>query len=68
MLDLASLASVRSFAEKELAQHRPLHILINNAGVMAPPKRLADSGWIRAAVRHQCSWALRADGAADARA
>jgi NAD(P)-dependent dehydrogenase (short-subunit alcohol dehydrogenase family) len=40
MLDLASLASVRRFAEEELARHRPLHILINNAGVMAPPKRL----------------------------
>jgi NAD(P)-dependent dehydrogenase (short-subunit alcohol dehydrogenase family) len=40
MFDLASLASVQSFAEKELAHHRPLHILINNAGVMAPPKRL----------------------------
>lgn len=40
MLDLASLASVRSFAAKELAQHRPLDILINNAGVMAPPRRL----------------------------
>lgn len=40
ILDLASLASVRSFAEKELAQRRPLDILINNAGVMTPPKRL----------------------------
>jgi NAD(P)-dependent dehydrogenase (short-subunit alcohol dehydrogenase family) len=40
VLDLASLTSVRSFAEKELAQRRPLHILINNAGVMTPPKRL----------------------------
>jgi NAD(P)-dependent dehydrogenase (short-subunit alcohol dehydrogenase family) len=40
ILDLASLRSVRDFAEKELAQHRPLHILINNAGVMAPPRRL----------------------------
>jgi NAD(P)-dependent dehydrogenase (short-subunit alcohol dehydrogenase family) len=40
ILDLASLASVREFAAKELAQHRPLHVLINNAGVMAPPKRL----------------------------
>jgi NAD(P)-dependent dehydrogenase (short-subunit alcohol dehydrogenase family) len=40
ILDLASLASVRSFAEKELAQHRPLHVLVNNAGVMTPPKRL----------------------------
>lgn len=39
IFDLASLASVRDFAEKELAKHRPMHILINNAGVMAPPKR-----------------------------
>ena len=31
---------MRSFAEKELAQHRPLHVLVNNAGVMAPPKRI----------------------------
>jgi NAD(P)-dependent dehydrogenase (short-subunit alcohol dehydrogenase family) len=40
ILDLASLSSVRDFAEKELARQRPLHILINNAGVMTPPKRL----------------------------
>jgi NAD(P)-dependent dehydrogenase (short-subunit alcohol dehydrogenase family) len=40
LLDLASLESVRSVAAAELAQHRPLHLLINNAGVMAPPKRL----------------------------
>jgi len=40
ILDLASLSSVRDFAKKELAQQRPLHMLINNAGVMAPPRRL----------------------------
>jgi NAD(P)-dependent dehydrogenase (short-subunit alcohol dehydrogenase family) len=40
LLDLASLASVHEFAARELAQHRPLHLLINNAGVMAPAKRL----------------------------
>jgi NAD(P)-dependent dehydrogenase (short-subunit alcohol dehydrogenase family) len=40
LLDLASLASVHAFAANELAQHRALHLLINNAGVMAPPKRL----------------------------
>jgi NAD(P)-dependent dehydrogenase (short-subunit alcohol dehydrogenase family) len=39
-LDLASLASVRQFAQRELAGQRPIHILVNNAGVMAPPKRL----------------------------
>jgi NAD(P)-dependent dehydrogenase (short-subunit alcohol dehydrogenase family) len=40
ILDLASLAAVREFAQSELAAQRPIHILVNNAGVMAPPKRL----------------------------
>lgn len=39
MLDLASLASVREFAARELDLGRPIDILINNAGVMAPPVR-----------------------------
>ena len=38
-LDLASLASVRAFATRELARNAPLDLLINNAGVYAPPKR-----------------------------
>ena len=38
-LDLASLDSVRRVAEAEVAKGEPLHGLINNAGVMAPPKR-----------------------------
>ncbi len=40
LLDLASLASIHDFAATELAQRRPLHLLINNAGVMAPPRRM----------------------------
>jgi NAD(P)-dependent dehydrogenase (short-subunit alcohol dehydrogenase family) len=40
LLDLASLSSVRGAAQRELAGDQPLHLLINNAGVMAPPKRL----------------------------
>ena len=40
LLDLASLASVHSFADELLARDMPLHVLINNAGVMTPPKRL----------------------------
>jgi len=40
VLDLASLSSIHSVAESELAKGLPLDILINNAGVMAPPKRL----------------------------
>lgn len=39
ILDLASLASVREFAARQLDGGRPLDVLINNAGVMAPPKR-----------------------------
>ena len=39
LLDLASLASVRSFAVAELARPEPLDLLINNAGIMTPPKR-----------------------------
>jgi len=39
-LDLASLASVREFAADELKRGVPLDLLINNAGVMAPKKRL----------------------------
>lgn len=40
LLDLSDLESVRQAAESELATEQPLDILINNAGVMAPPKRL----------------------------
>ncbi len=39
-LDLASLDSVRSFASSFDARGLPLALLICNAGIMAPPKRL----------------------------
>jgi NAD(P)-dependent dehydrogenase (short-subunit alcohol dehydrogenase family) len=38
-LDLSSLASVAEFADGLNADGRPVHILINNAGVMAPATR-----------------------------
>ena len=38
-LDLASLSAVAEFAERFLTQHDRLDILINNAGVMALPRR-----------------------------
>jgi NAD(P)-dependent dehydrogenase (short-subunit alcohol dehydrogenase family) len=39
-LDLADLSSVREFAAGIVADGRPLHVLVNNAGVMAVRKRL----------------------------
>jgi len=38
-LDLGSLASVRDFSERFKRRHDSLDILVNNGGVMAPPKR-----------------------------
>ncbi|MFJ4221068.1 SDR family oxidoreductase [Curtobacterium luteum] len=38
-LDLADLASVRRFADGIAQDDRPLDVLVNNAGVMAPPER-----------------------------
>jgi NAD(P)-dependent dehydrogenase (short-subunit alcohol dehydrogenase family) len=40
-VDLADLASVREFAASLLGDGTPLDLLINNAGVMAPPARMA---------------------------
>ncbi|MBS1801096.1 MAG: SDR family oxidoreductase [Acidobacteria bacterium] len=39
IFDLSSLESVHRFAAEELARQRPLHVLINNAGVMAVARR-----------------------------
>ena len=38
-LDLASLASVTAFAKRMAGEHGTLDLLVNNAGVMAPPRR-----------------------------
>lgn len=38
-MDLMSFASVRKFAADFLKSNRPLHLLINNAGIMATPDR-----------------------------
>lgn len=44
-MDLADLSSVRRFVSDFLAQNRPLHMLINNAGVMACPEARVGPGW-----------------------
>ncbi|MET7943901.1 SDR family oxidoreductase [Streptomyces sp. NPDC005302] len=40
-VDLADLATVEEFADGILADGTPLDLLVNNAGVMAPPTRMA---------------------------
>ncbi len=44
-LRLDSLASVRAFATGYLATGRPLHLLINNAGIMATPFARTEDGF-----------------------
>ena len=44
-LDLASLESVKAFAERFLASHDSLDLLINNAGLMAPPRGVTADGF-----------------------
>jgi NAD(P)-dependent dehydrogenase (short-subunit alcohol dehydrogenase family) len=44
-LDLADLASVRSFADRFLASGRSIDIMINNAGIMAAPETRVGPGW-----------------------
>lgn len=44
-LDLADLRSVAAFAERLATEHGRLDLLINNAGVMAPPRRSTADGF-----------------------
>jgi len=44
-LDLADLASVRAFAARIAGQRDRVDLLINNAGVMAPPRRTTADGF-----------------------
>ena len=44
-LDLADLGSVREFADRVGKEHPQIDLLINNAGVMAPPRRVTRDGF-----------------------
>jgi NAD(P)-dependent dehydrogenase (short-subunit alcohol dehydrogenase family) len=58
-LDLASLDSVRAFAERFRAAHDGLDLLINNAGVMATPRgRTADGFELQFGTNHLGHFAL----------
>jgi len=58
-LDLSSLASVAAIGERLVGQGHPYDILINNAGIMAPPKRRYHRRRLRAPVRQQLPRPLR---------
>lgn len=59
LLDLASLASVRGFAEAFRRRHQALHVLVNNAGVMAiPASRTADGFEMQLGTNHLGPFAL----------
>lgn len=52
-LDLSDFQSIQSFATTFTNSNRPLHILINNAGVMATPKDITKDGYeIQMGVNH----------------
>jgi NAD(P)-dependent dehydrogenase (short-subunit alcohol dehydrogenase family) len=58
-LDLADLASVESAAETVAGSGRPLDLLINNAGVMAPPRmETADGFELQFGTNHLGHFAL----------
>jgi NAD(P)-dependent dehydrogenase (short-subunit alcohol dehydrogenase family) len=44
-LDLADLSSVSAFSDRLHADHGVLDLLVNNAGVMAPPRQLTRDGF-----------------------
>ncbi|HEV7213903.1 MAG TPA: oxidoreductase, partial [Chloroflexota bacterium] len=59
ILDLADLASVRHCAEQYGARHATLHLLVNNAGVMAiPHRRTADGFEMQFGTNHVGHFAL----------
>ena len=58
-LDLADLDSVRDFAARLREEHPRLDVLVNNAGVMAPPRTLSAQGHeLQFATNHLGHFAL----------
>ncbi|MEU4048191.1 SDR family oxidoreductase [Streptomyces olivaceus] len=59
-LDLSSLDSVAALGRTLLAEDRPVHLLVNNAGVMTPPERqtTADGFELQFGTNHLGHFAL----------
>ena len=61
-LDLSSLKSVHEFAKNFLAKKRPLHYLVNNAGVMGCPLTYTEDGFeMHMGTNHLGHFALTMD-------
>ncbi|EWM14902.1 MULTISPECIES: oxidoreductase [unclassified Kutzneria] len=59
LLDLASLASVRAGAERIVAEHARVDLLINNAGVMMTPRDRTQDGFeLQVGINHLGHFAL----------
>src|SRR3712207_2497763 len=59
VVDLADLEAVRAYAGRVRDAHPRLDLLINNAGVMAPPRTLTPQGHeLQFAVNHLAHFAL----------
>ncbi|PSH65169.1 oxidoreductase [Phyllobacterium sophorae] len=61
LLDLADLAAVKSFAQQIIDDGTPVDVLVNNAGVMMPPRSLTRQGFeMQFGVNHLAHFALTA--------
>ncbi|WP_343634013.1 SDR family oxidoreductase [Fluviicola sp.] len=61
-IDLADLSSIKAFASRMISKGQAIDLLINNAGVMTPPKRLetADGFELQFGTNHIGHFALTA--------
>jgi NAD(P)-dependent dehydrogenase (short-subunit alcohol dehydrogenase family) len=58
-LDLADLDQVKAFARGLLAERTPIDVLVNNAGIMMPPRSLTRQGFeLQFGVNHLAHFAL----------
>jgi NAD(P)-dependent dehydrogenase (short-subunit alcohol dehydrogenase family) len=59
LLDLADLDAVKEFAKRLLADGTPVDVLINNAGIMMPPRSVTAQGFeLQFGVNHLAHFAL----------